>query len=293
MSQYSIKDLEELSGVKSHTIRIWEQRYGLLTPKRTDTNIRYYDDDNMRKLLNIVSLMAKGLKISAIGKLTEQEINERIFELVEGEQVGDAQTVAIINQMVSSGLTYNEQIFEKAFSTALIRYGFKDTYVKVIYPMLVRIGILWSSKDLIPAQEHFISNLVRQKIYAAIDTVPAIMDAKETWVLFLPDGEDHELGLLLSAYLLRVGGKRVIYLGVNVSYSNLKAVIEEVKPDYIYFFLVVKKPKSVHQEFFNQIGRDFSKINVYASSSQPPDPEINTPKNFQWINSVEEFLKKV
>ena len=119
------------------------------------------------------------------------------------------------------------------------------------------------------------------------------MDAKETWVLFLPDGEDHELGLLLSAYLLRVSGKRVIYLGRNVPFSNLKAVVDEVKPDYLYFFLVVNQPKSVHQELFNQIGKDFSKINVYASISQPANSEIVTPDNFKWINSVEEFLEKV
>ena len=290
MSAYSIKDLEKISGIKSHTIRIWEQRYGLLKPNRTDTNIRYYDDDQMRKLLNISTLLTEGMKISSVAKLSEDDMNQHINGLVERDQASDTQTEALINQMIGAGLTYNEQAFEKAFSSALLRYNLKDVYVQIIYPMLIRMGLMWNSNDMMPAQEHFVSNLIKQKIFAAIDAIPVPVNPKETWVLFLPELEDHEIGLLLSSYLLRQSGKRVIYLGQRVPYSNLKAVIQTSKPDYMHFFLVLNQANSSIQLLLENLSKDFTGKTIYISGSAFIQNKLKLPKNFQWENSIENFL---
>ncbi len=293
MSVYSIKDLENLSGVKAHTIRIWEQRYNLLTPNRTQTNIRTYGDKELRKLLNITTLISGGLKISAIAKLNDDEVNERISELLDNDSNTDVQTLAIINKLIEAGLSYNEALFEKVFASSLLRFDLKGTYTNVIYPMLMKVGLMWSSDDLNPAQEHFISNLIRQKILAATDALPPVDSGKQTWLLFLPNDEDHEIGLLLSAYLIKQAGYKVVYLGQRVPYENLQAVISDIAPDYLLYFHVLRRPIAEAQTLINQLSTNYPTLQVYLSSPIDVEQQLELPVNFQAINSVEHFLEKI
>jgi DNA-binding transcriptional MerR regulator len=197
MAQYSIKELEEISSMKAHTIRIWELRYGLLQPLRTDTNIRYYDDMQLKKLLNVCALLSEGMKISKISELNEKQIGDAIDQIINKSSSTDVSIETIINQLLIAVTTFDELMFDKVFSNAVLRLGLVDTYLKVIYPLLVRVGLMWSKDDVMPAQEHFFSNLIKQKIFAAIDATPLPQNADQTWLLFLPETESHEIGLLL------------------------------------------------------------------------------------------------
>jgi MerR family transcriptional regulator, light-induced transcriptional regulator len=143
--------------MKAHTIRIWEMRYGLLQPERTDTNIRYYDDKQLKKLLNVCALLGEGMKISKIGDLTDKQINDEIEKIIVNLAEKDIQYETIINQVIIAISSFDEILFEKIFSNAILRFGLIGTYLKVIYPLLVRIGLMWSKDDILPAQEHFLS----------------------------------------------------------------------------------------------------------------------------------------
>ena len=239
--EYSIKDLEKLSGVQAHTIRIWEQRYGLLLPNRTDTNIRSYSDYYARKLLNVATLIQNGWKISKASKLSHDDINNEIQKLIESaESLGNSDKV-IVNQIIESGISLSEKAFEKAFSSALIKYGIRDSYLKVIYPALVKIGLMWNKDDIVPVQEHFITNLLKQKLFSAIDALPYQEVEKSTWLLFLPEGEHHELGLLMANYILKEKGSKVIYLGANVPLQDLQNAISQNNVDNLLMFAVARQ----------------------------------------------------
>ena len=239
--EYSIKDLEKLSGIQAHTIRIWEQRYGLLLPNRTDTNIRSYSDYYARKLLNVTTLIQNGWKISKASKLSHEEINEEIRKLIESLDAGEGVDTVIVNQIVESGMSLSEAAFEKAFSSALVKYGVRDSYLKVIYPTLAKIGLMWSKDDVVPVQEHFITNLIKQKLFSAIDALPYQDVEKGSWLLFLPEGEHHELGLLMANYILKEKGYKVVYLGGNLPLANLKNVVSEDKIDNLLMFAVSRQ----------------------------------------------------
>lgn len=239
--EYSIKDLEKLSGIQAHTIRIWEQRYGLLLPNRTDTNIRSYSDYYARKLLNIATLIQNGWKISKASKLSHDDINNEIQKLIESTESLDNSDKVIVNQIIESGISLSEKAFEKAFSSALIKYGIRDSYLKVIYPALVKIGLMWSKDDIVPVQEHFITNLLKQKLFSAIDALPYREVEKSTWLLFLPEGEHHELGLLMANYILKEKGSKVIYLGANVPLEDLENAISKNNIDNLLMFAVSRQ----------------------------------------------------
>ena len=292
MSKYKISDLEKLSGVKSHTIRIWEQRYKVLTPLRTETNIRYYDDEQLRKLLNVVSLMKSGVKISTIGKLTDEEINIKILALANTGGIG-VKEETLINQMVSAGLSYDEAAFEKTFSNSILSFGLMNAYQKVFYPMLIKIGLLWSTTELSPAQEHFLSNLIKQKIFAAIDALAPPSDQSENWLLFLPEGEQHDLGLLIANYGLRAKGKKVIYLGANVPIENLYLVAEQVEPTHYLTFSVRSNEHDSINKYLSSMNKEFNNppINICCSNYTADNLELSS--NQKIISSFQEFLNLI
>ena len=237
MDNFTISQLSQFSGIKPHTIRIWEQRYNALTPHRSKGNTRYYDGTQLRRLLNIVSLSGTGVKLSRLGALSDEELFEMIRE--HSENAAENKDYAyFVNQLISAGMNFDEFNFEKIFSHCLLRFGMLKTYVEVIHPLLSRIGLMWSADEIPPAHEHYISNLLRQKISTAIDSHPVEKAEKETWLLFLPEDEFHELGLLFSNYYLRSKGKKVIYLGANVPLSSVERTLEEVDVQYLLVFMV-------------------------------------------------------
>ncbi|MEO6135554.1 MAG: MerR family transcriptional regulator, partial [Ginsengibacter sp.] len=201
MNSFSISQLSQFSGVKQHTIRIWEQRYNALTPGRSEGNTRYYDGDQLRRLLNIVNLNGAGMKISEIGILSDEELFALAAKL-ENEDNSNAHAY-FISQLINAGLDYDEVAFEKAFSHSVEKCNIKEVYLNILYPLMVRLGIMWSSDAIPPAQEHFLSNLMKQKLFSLINSVAPSKIKSDAWLLFLPEDEFHEIGLLYANYVLR------------------------------------------------------------------------------------------
>ncbi|MEY3442217.1 MAG: hypothetical protein RLZZ519_498 [Bacteroidota bacterium] len=254
LATYSIRDLENISGIKAHTLRIWEQRYEILQPKRTDTNIRFYDDEDLRLLLSISMLNCNGFKISAIAKMSHDDIHHACQNL----HVVSDEFANQVNTMSLAMIELDEERFERSIAYSTLLYGFEDTMLKVIYPFFERVGMLWQTGAITPVQEHFVSNLIRQKLIAAIDAQqPAKGDGVPKYALFLPEGELHELSLLFAAFLLRSRGNKVIYLGQNLPEEDLTAVYEVYKPDYFFTILTLIPPKESTQTYLTRLGKTF------------------------------------
>lgn len=290
MGKYKISDLENLSGIKAHTIRIWEQRYNILEPLRTETNIRYYDDEQLKKLLNVVTLINAGNKISMISKLSSNEILERIESIASIGGPGIKEE-SLINQLISSGLTYNELLFEKAFSNSILSFGVTGAYEKVLYPMLNKLGLLWLTEEMNPSQEHFVSNMIRQKLFAAIDSLNPADESDETWMLFLPEGELHELGLLVANYILRSKGKNVCYLGADVPLHNLVDAVKEVKPSHLLLFNVRQNREEDMQLWLNEMHQQLKYKILYKCCSKESAQILQVNKKQKLITDFHEFME--
>ncbi len=232
MKYYQIADLEKLSGIKAHTIRIWEKRYNLIEPYRSETNIRYYDDAQLKKLLNISSLISKGYKISKIANLKESDIKLLITQ--NNTTSIDATTVEFINDLITSMLSFNQTAFEKTYFSAITRFGMYDAMISVFYPFLNKIGMMWRINSSLPVQEHFASNIIKQKIMAAIDGLPSPINKRHRFLLFLPANEWHEIGLLFSNYIIRQKGYQTIYLGQNLPLNEIEIAVNSTQPTHIF-----------------------------------------------------------
>jgi len=216
---FSIRDLENLSGIKAHTIRIWEKRYNLLSPERTSTNIRTYNLSSLQKLLNVSLLYNHGYKISRIAKIPEKDIPITVKELVsrntDQNQAVNAFKMAMIN--------FDQALFQKTYDQLLQKRSFRVIFWEVFMPLLTELGLLWQTDTISPAHEHFITNLIKQKIYSSSEKFQAIEPAKEdkVFVLFLPENEIHEIGLLFVNYEILLRGYKSIYLGQTMPLENL------------------------------------------------------------------------
>jgi len=232
MNAFTIKDLETISGIKAHTIRIWEQRYGFLKPRRSDTNIRYYCNEELKTILNIALLNKHGFKISQIDRMKPSEICNKILELRTSEAMHDR----VVNDLIKDMVDLEIYQFECTLNTFIKEHGIEETVTGIIFPFLEKIGILWQTGHIMPAQEHFVSSVIRQKLIVAIDQVPASGNGKSC-LLFLPEGEHHELGLLFLHYLLKTRNARVIYLGANVPIHDVESIIVALKPEMAFIHL--------------------------------------------------------
>ena len=293
MQHYSIADLEKLSGIKAHTIRIWEQRYKALKPKRSPGNTRYYDDNQLRKLLNVVSLSETGKKISELFALPEANLKELLQEQIEKTKSADPQFEYFISQMIVTALNYDEAGFEKHFSASLVRYGMRNTYTNIIYPMLVRIGLIWGKDELCPAQEHFLSNLIMQKIHASADGLPFPENDKKRWILFLPEWESHEIGLLFSNYLIRSAGQRTFYFGSNVPFDSLKEGVRDIQPTDLFLFLIGNRSIDEVQAYIKEVLKLSPDTKVHLAGNNKLIEQLKPEKKINWIQSVEELEKQL
>ncbi|WP_439559455.1 MerR family transcriptional regulator [Dyadobacter sp.] len=287
MSSYSIKDLERISNMKAHTIRIWEQRYGLFTPERTGSNIRYYDDDQLKKLLNVCTLLNQGMKISKISQLSKEEIAEEIDRVIADSAQANVQVEAIVNQALVAASTFDGALFEETFNQAVKSLGMRKTYEKVIYPLLVRTGLMWIKDDLLPSQEHFLSNLIRQKLLAAIDALPLPVSPAQKWLLFLNEEEDHEIGLLFAQYVIRESGQNVVYLGARVPYRDLSKVIQQCQPTHIYSFVVNSQFQEQLPALLEKLTSDFHSCTICISSGNPGVQQIIEKYPVNQITSID------
>lgn len=226
IQEFSIKDLESYTGIKAHTIRIWEQRYGLLKPTRTDSNIRKYSDKELKMLLNVSLLNQRGHKISEIAAMDEPTICKLIEEYSTAVQNEDS----LLATLKLSMLNFDEKLFNSVVDLHVASYGLERTYVKVLTPFLHQIGLMWLSNAICPAQEHFVSNLIRQKLYAHINKLgpELVINHNRTFVLYLPELEFHELSLIMINFVLRTKGYRTIYLGQSVPVDDLYQVYQRI-----------------------------------------------------------------
>lgn len=291
MATYSIKDLESLSGIKAHTIRIWEQRYSLLEPERTSTNIRTYSEEQLKKLLNIALLVNNGVKISKIGQMSDADIRLALLNYLENDFVQsnetDLRAEAKINSLVVAMIDLDEAVFDKVFASSVLKRGFKETITKVIYPFLHKVGILWGINDVNPAQEHFITNLIRQKIVVAIDSLMSSYSSEKKFMLYLPENELHEIGLLMAHYLIKFNKHQVYYLGQNVPKADMHAVYEQVKPNYILSFLTTPKPSTEYQDYITSVSGACNKATFLLAGSKSNFEEVEFPENVVWLESMD------
>jgi len=263
MAEYRIRDIETLTGIRAHTLRTWEKRYGLPSPGRTQTQIRTYNDDELQLLLNIALLNRNGIKISHIAEMTIQEITQRTASLVLNKTLHVA-----IEQLTLALIRMDEVLFRSVLQELIAEYGIEQTFQQYIIPFLDRIGVLWLVGSISPAQEHFISNLVRQRISAEIEQLPAPDPNRPKTILFLPEHEWHELGLLLYHYHLRRKGIPTVYLGQALPYSSLLKAIEAVQPKWLVTSWLTAVEQTTIEDYFRQLASDAPHVLVVASGAQ-------------------------
>ena len=290
MNKFTIKDLENLSGIKAHTIRIWEQRYSFLKPQRTSTNIRYYSNIELKMLLNISLLNKYGYKISHINRMSNDELREKTLTLTSAE----AQQERIVNELIQHMVDVDMDQFEKLIDQHIHARGIEKTITHIIFPYLERIGILWLTDHINPAQEHLITNIIRQKLIVGIDSAITPLTLKTRMLLFLPENEHHELGVLFLHYMLKSRGVKVIYLGANVPVKDLEYVVELKKPDYIYTHLTTVIKEFNFDKFINNLKMRFPQQQIIISGLMAQTFEKKSmPSNFRFLKSfaeVTEFL---
>jgi len=261
MNKFTIKDLENLSGIKAHTIRIWEQRYSFLKPQRTATNIRYYSNQELKILLNISLLNKYGFKISHINKMSNDELREKTLTLSQGQ----AQQERIVNELIQHMIDMDIDAFEYVIDQFVAARGIEKAITFIIFPFLERIGILWLTDHINPAQEHIITNIIRQKLLVGTENIITPFSLKTKVLLFMPENEHHELGLLFLQYLLKSKGVKTIYLGANVPVKDLEYVVHLKKPDYIYTHLTTVIKEFNFDKFLNNLKTRFPNSNILIS----------------------------
>jgi DNA-binding transcriptional MerR regulator len=286
---FSISQLEQFSGIKAHTIRIWEQRYNALTPSRSEGNTRYYDSEQLRRLLNIVSLSNVGYKISKLCRMRDSELFKLLEDKLDLNITEEDRNNYFISQLVSATTDFAEERFDDIYSDCVAQLGIRDTYVKVLYPLLNRVGLMWITDNISTAHEHFCSNLIKQKMYAAIDALPEANHEESVWILFLPEYEFHEIGLLFSNLLLRQAGKKVIYLGTNLPTETLQSAVEQSDAENILFFLVRNKTIKLTSDYLSDIKSKFAKQNIFVSGGAALKSDLSNIEGVNWLYSVEDF----
>jgi MerR family transcriptional regulator, light-induced transcriptional regulator len=288
MAHYSIKDLEKLTGIKAHTLRIWEKRYNLLEPKRTTTNIRFYDDEDLKRILNVALLNRNGIKISRIAELDEVEISDKISDLsIQHPDISNQ-----IDNLVMSMIELDEKKFNKILHKSTFQLGFEDTVLHLIYPFFEKIGVLWQTGVVNPAQEHFVSNLIRQKLVAAIEKLNESENPEaKKFIMYLPEGEMHEISLLFYYYLAKKRGQTVIYLGQSVPFNDL-ATVAHIKPfDYIFTTFSSTFSGIDINEYLGKLSQTFPNQNIFFSSFDYENMPSLFPDNVTRVKNAFHFVE--
>jgi MerR family transcriptional regulator, light-induced transcriptional regulator len=289
MNAFTIKDLENLSGVKAHTIRIWEQRYSFIKPQRTDTNIRYYSNEELKTILNIALLNKYGYKISHIDKMHSDEIRNKIISLSSTQ----AQQERIVNEMIQYMVDLDIDAFEILLDNHIVARGIDKTITQIIFPYLERIGILWLTNHINPAQEHLVTNIIRQKLIVGIEGVFTHIAVNKSVLLFLPEGEHHELGLLYMYYLLKSRGVRTLYLGANVPVKDIEFVSKLKKPDYLYTHLTSVASNFNFEKFLNQVQLRLADFPFVISGQLTQHYKKKVPPKVNFKHSLQEVIEYV
>jgi DNA-binding transcriptional MerR regulator/methylmalonyl-CoA mutase cobalamin-binding subunit len=278
-----IKDLENITGIKAHTIRIWEQRYKLIEPHRTDTGIRYYDEDQLRLILNVSILNNNGFKISKIAEMSLEEIYDKCQQLSESVSKYDGQ----IQSLISTMMTFDEKEFNKILSINILKMGIEETMIQVVFPFMDQIGLLWLSGSIHPAHEHFISNLIRQRLHVAIDNLNySVTSESRKFLVFVPTGENHDISIMFANYVLRSRGHEVIYLGTQTPFEDLYTIFDMRKPDFIFSIITALNSNVSIQTFINNLGKHWKDTEILLSGNQIINrKDLKIPENVNVLNS--------
>lgn len=287
MNRFSIRDIENLTGIKAHTIRIWEQRYGILQPKRTPTNIRYYDGDDLKLALRIALLNQYGYKISRIQKMDDSEIN-KLIQKIHDDQF---QLQIQVNDLLEATLELDTEKFETVLNGFINKNGIEATVETLIFAFLDKIGVMWMTDRLFPAQEHIVSNIIYRKIAAAIEGLPSIDSKNESLpsvLLYLPEGEIHDISLLYVYYILKKHKKKPIYLGPNSPMKEVDFVYQHKPIDYIYTHLTSVSSEFDGNNYLKKLSSSFPNAKIYVSGTMLRGAKYDVQDNIQFIYSLEE-----
>jgi len=287
---FTIKELESLSGIKAHTIRIWEQRYHFLKPSRTQTNIRTYNNEELKTLLTVALLNKYGYKISRIDEMHPDQRAREVMQLPGTE----AYEESLVNELIGYMIDIKSMEFEMALNSYIAENGIERTITTLILGFLEKVGILWQTNKIIqPVQEHIVSNIIRQKLVRAIDDLPFVHRASPLFVLLLPENEHHEMGLLFVYYLLRKKNISVIYLGANVPLKDVSYLFKQVAPQYLYMHLTSLPMQLNLQKYLQNLSLQAPLAQLLVSGSivnrLKAAPQANVTY-FQSITSVLSYI---
>ncbi|MGB5244509.1 MAG: MerR family transcriptional regulator [Lutimonas sp.] len=283
---YSIAEAERLTGIKAHTLRIWEKRYDFLAPERTDTNIRYFNDDQLRKLINVSILLKNNHRISAIAKMDDEVINQIVTSILTSEDTGKDE---IIKALVMSMLKLDEVEFNNIFNRQILKQGLVNTILHIIYPFLDQVGVLWGTNKVLPAQEHFTSNLIRQKIISAFESLPQPAADAPKIVLFLLEDENHEIALLLGAFIAKDLGWKVYYLGQNVPSEDIGVLVDYLNPRLLMTMFIIPRAKKRDDCFCEMLVE--KNMTLLYGGNPKSFPCTNKSENFVAIQSPDHFIE--
>jgi MerR family transcriptional regulator, light-induced transcriptional regulator len=284
---YSIKDLEVLTGIKAHTIRIWEKRYELLVPNRTDTNIRFYSDDELRKMLNVSFLVQNGFKISKVAKWSEEKVSKTVLELSK-EKTSESD---YLNRLILSMVNFDNYNFHRLINEIVAGMGLEDAVTNVFFEFFVRVGTYWQVGSVFPAQEHYVTNIFRQKLIAEIDKLGPGEPKAKTFLFFLREDELHEMSLLFYSYLARKLGYDVIYLGQFVPWDDLVKIREQLKIDYVFTAFINSITKEDLEIYLVSLKELFSPGKIFITGWQIQQHQPAIPRNVKMVKDYREFKR--
>jgi MerR family transcriptional regulator, light-induced transcriptional regulator len=280
MGEYKIKDLEALTGIKSHTIRIWEQRYGILNPERTETKIRMYNDTDLTEILNVAILNKNGWKISHIADLGSSERKSKVID-IQASKKGDIHFEKLLLALIE----LDEEVFHETINYLIDCYGIEETFSKHLVVFLERIGVMWITGTIQPGQEHFISHLIRQKLISATAGLPIPSKSSPKVLLFLPEHEWHDISLLFYHYLLRAKGVHSFYLGQSLPYDSLLECVNKLKPKAILTSILTATDDTYYVNLFKKMKSDLGDIPIYAGGYQVKLEEEKLKKYVSTVQS--------
>jgi MerR family transcriptional regulator, light-induced transcriptional regulator len=284
MNYFSIRDIENLCGIKAHTLRIWEQRYNLCVAKRKESQHRIYDNDDLKELLRVSFLYHSGHKISRIAELS----NEQIRELIEQSCVQENNQEVFVHQLIETGLDFDKEKFEKIINCIVMRLGLEKSITGVFYPFLERIGLLWMTNHVIPAQEHFASHIIRKKIILAIDGLE-LKKTDDNIVVFAPEGEYHEIPLLTANYFFRKNNNYTTYFGINVPAESIRYYAKHHPVSCFYLHVITHMDNCGLEGYIRSLCNDFPTKQIVLSG--PAAKCIrNQPDNLKILHSMDEMI---
>ena len=286
MAEYKIKDLENLTGIKSHTIRIWEKRYRILSPDRTDTKIRTYSDSELTHLLTVSMLNRNGIKISKIAKLSQEDMNKLLWDIKVNKEPEYS-----MDKLLLSLVSLDEELFKQTLANLLETEGLEKTFTDHLIPFLDRIGIMWLIGSVNPAQEHFMSNLIRQKIISEIDKQEIPVSTEKSVLMYLPEHEWHEMSLLFYHFLLRSKGVPTFYLGQSLPYESLVECIEKLNPNYILSSWLTAVDEKLVFGYFKKLKSDYPNLDVFAGGPQIKANSTALKKYIIEVNDLASIMK--